>query len=226
VNAEQLYDALAEELADTVWLDTTLETVSRQPSAAARLFPAAGRQCGRWMLRSAPGWAVDDAARVLILTRLPHDAIAAEIESLYRYGDGAEKRAVLRALPLLPADGPSIATVVVPILLDALRTNDTRLVAAALGPSARHLPDAAWRQGVLKAVFMQLPLAGIADLDTRADAELATMLAGLVEERTAAGRTMAADATALLRRLDEQHLDEQGLDEQGLDERGLKERVS
>jgi hypothetical protein len=50
---------------------------------------------------------------------------------------------------------------------------------------------------------MQLPLSGVADLDARADAELATMLAGLAEERRAAGRTLAADATELLHRLQE-----------------------
>ena len=36
-----------------------------------------------------------------------------------------------------------------PVVRDALRTNDTRLVAAALGPyAAAHLDDAAWRQAV------------------------------------------------------------------------------
>ncbi|MGI5177749.1 EboA domain-containing protein [Dactylosporangium sp. CA-152071] len=196
-----LYDSLTAELTDTVWLDTALETVARQPSAIGRLFPAAGRRCGRWALNGAgglPGWTVDDAARVLLLTRLPESALQTELEPLYRYGDAAEKRAVLRALPLLPVQDSFPG-----LLLDALRTNDTRLVSAALGPAAACLPAAAWRQGVLKAVFMGLPLADVADLDTRADAELATMLAGLVEERHAAGRAVADDATALLHRLQE-----------------------
>jgi hypothetical protein len=197
VSTEALYAALKAELADTVWLDTALETLSRQPSAIGRLFPAAGRRCGRWMLTAPAGWSVDDAARVLLLTHLPRETL--EIEPLYRYGDAAEKRAVLRALPLLDLSAAAVA----PLLLDALRTNDTRLVAAALGPAARALPAPAWRQGVLKAVFMQLPLAGVADLDARADAELATMLAGLAEERRAAGRALAADATELLHRLQE-----------------------
>ena len=194
MSTEALYAALKAELADTVWLDTALETVARQPSAIGRLFPAAGRRCGRWMLAAPEGWSVDDAARVLLLTRTPLEPL--EIEQLYRYGDAAEKRAVLRALSLLDIEAA-------PLLLDALRTNDTRLVAAALGPAAKALDAPAWRQGVLKAVFMQLPLAGVADLDTRADAELATMLAGLAEERRAAGRALAADATELLHRLQE-----------------------
>ncbi|WP_238017876.1 EboA domain-containing protein [Dactylosporangium sp. AC04546] len=200
MNPPPFYEILAAELPDTVWLDTALETVSRQPASVARLFPAAGRQCGRWGLTGLPAWTVDDAARALLLTRLPAEAVAAELESLYRYGDGAEKRAVLRALPWLEVR----PEVVRELLLDALRTNDTRLVAAALGPAARHLPVAAWRQGVLKAVFMGLPLDGVADLDERADGELATMLAGLAEERHAAGRTMPGDATELLHRLREE----------------------
>jgi hypothetical protein len=195
-----LETALRAALTDTVWLDTALETVARRPAAIARLFPAVGRRCGRWMLPDPPGWSVDDAARVLLLLRLPERSSTpdqTEIPLLYRNGDAAEKRAVLRALPHL---GLPAATVR-PILLDALRTNDTRLVTAALGPAARPLDAAAWRQGVLKAVFMGLPLADVADLDERADAELAAMLAGLAEERRAAGRSLPADATALLHRL-------------------------
>ncbi|MFD0822823.1 EboA domain-containing protein, partial [Micromonospora zhanjiangensis] len=89
----------------------------------------------------------------------------------------------------------------VPLLHDALRTNDTRLVAAALGRYARQLDQAAWRQGVLKAVFMGLPLSVVDRLDDRADRELAVMLGGLADERRAAGREMPADALALLDRL-------------------------
>ena len=56
---------------------------------------------------------------------------------------------------------------------DALRTNDTRLVAAALGPyAAAHLDGHGWRQGVVKCVFMGVPLDAVADLDERADDEL------------------------------------------------------
>ena len=42
---------------------------------------------------------------------------------------------------------------------DALRANDARLVAAALGPyGSAWLDDHAFRQGVLKCVFMSIPL--------------------------------------------------------------------
>ncbi|MGN9911077.1 EboA domain-containing protein [Phytohabitans sp. LJ34] len=178
------------------WLGEALERVAADPGAIGRLFPAAGRRVGREPLADPSGWTTDEAARALLLAALPKDRVVAEAEGLYRYGDAAEKRAVLKALPLLP-----IADEGVPLLRDAIRTNDTRLVAAALGPYARHLDDAAWRQAVLKCVFMGVPLSSVDSLDERADAELATMLAGLVEERRAAGRDMAPDALALLDRL-------------------------
>ncbi|MFF0123181.1 EboA domain-containing protein [Micromonospora arida] len=180
---------------DPDWLDTALRRVTTEPTAITRLFPAVGRRCGRAALPDVPGWTADDAARVLLLNSLPGEH-AAYAERLYQHGDAAERRAVLRALPLLPigADG-------VPLLHDAIRTNDTRLVAAALGPYARHLDQAAWRQAVLKCVFSGVPLANVADLDTRADGELTAMLAALAAERHAAGRELPADANDLLHRL-------------------------
>ncbi|MEV4823124.1 EboA domain-containing protein [Micromonospora sp. NPDC049274] len=180
---------------DPDWLDAALHQVAAEPTAITRLFPAVGRRCGRAALPDAPGWTADDAARVLLLTSLPSEH-AAYAESLYQHGDAAERRAVLRALPLLPIGAEGV-----PLLHDAIRTNDTRLVAAALGPYARHLDPAAWRQAVLKCVFSGVPLAVVADLETRADGELAAMLAALAAERHAAGRDLPADATDLLDRL-------------------------
>ncbi|MEU5567763.1 EboA domain-containing protein [Micromonospora musae] len=180
---------------DPDWLDEALRQVAADPATITRFFPAAGRRCGRAALPDAPGWTADEGARALLLTALPTDH-ADHADALYRRGDAAEKRAVLKALPLLP-----IGAAGVPLLHDAIRTNDTRLVAAALGPYARHLDAAAWRQAVLKCVFTGVPLAVVADLDSRADGELAVMLAGLADERHAAGRDMPADATDLLDRL-------------------------
>ncbi|WDZ84730.1 EboA domain-containing protein [Micromonospora cathayae] len=180
---------------DPEWLAGALRDVAADPGTLGRYFAAAGRRCGRGPLDGTPGWTVDEAARVLLLTALRADH-ADQVTARYQQGDAAEKRAVLRALPLLP-----VGAAAVPLLHDAIRTNDTRLVAAALGPYARHLDPPAWRQAVLKCVFMGVPLDVVADLDDRADAELAVMLAGLADERRAAGRTMPADATELLDRL-------------------------
>ena len=45
-------------------------------------------------------WTIDDAARMLMLVALG-DAAEAELAELYRYGDAAERRGLLRALPYL-----------------------------------------------------------------------------------------------------------------------------
>ncbi|WP_442935158.1 EboA domain-containing protein [Micromonospora sp. CPCC 206061] len=172
--------------------------IRTEPGAIGRLFPAAGRKCGREPLADAPGWSADEAARAVLLGALPPERTAAEVREVYRYGDAAEKQAVLKALPLLAIGGDAV-----PLLQDAIRTNDTRLVAAALGPCSAHLDAPAWRQAVLKCVFMGVPLSVVDGLDVRADAELAGMLASFAEERRAAGRDVPADALAVLESLRE-----------------------
>lgn len=183
---------LAERLTDDGrrWLDTATDRVRSDAAAIRVLFPAVGRNVGRG--------AVEDAARVALLTALPSrgQALVDEVAALYRYGDAAEKRGVLRALHLLDIGDGGL-----PIVQDALRTNDTRLVAAALGPyGAARLDAAAYRQGVLKCVFVGVPLAEIDGLDRRADAELARMLADFATERLAAGRDVPADVWLVLDR--------------------------
>jgi hypothetical protein len=187
-----------------IWLDDAVTAVCAGRGPVAHYFAAAGRRCGRAALPGAPGWTADVAARALLLDAVLTAPVGgqSQVGELYRRGSTDEKIAILRALPMLPIDGGAVA-----LLHDALRSNDARLVAAALGPYARHLDPATWRQAVLKCVFMGIGLSfvdGLADLsvpDERADAELARMLAALVEERTAAGRTVPSDAVTLLARL-------------------------
>lgn len=163
------------------WLAEAVDRVQADPGSISALFPAVGRHTGK---------ALADSARVRLLqaSGVPDD----ELVALYRYGDNDEKRAVLLALRVGQHTD---------LLRDALRSNDSRLVAAALGPAGEDLPDAEWRQAVLKGVFMGLPLAGVHGLNERADAELGRMLDGLRKEREAAGRGMPADAVSLLERL-------------------------
>lgn len=179
------------------WLAAAMEEVARDPAVVRTRFPAAGRRCGRGHL--ATDWTVDDAARALLLAALPLRGaeLGEEIATLYRYGDAAEKRGVLRGLHLVDTVGASG----LPLVHDGLRTNDTRLVTAALGPyGATHLDAAAYRQGVLKCVFSGIPLAGIHGLRARADAPLARMLADYARERIAAGRDVPADVWPLIER--------------------------
>lgn len=182
------------------WADAALTTAAERPESIGRSFTRAGRRAGRAPLPGVPGWTADEAVRALLLAALPADRAEAEIADLYRHGDADEKRAVLKALPMLP-DGDAFGAAGLPLLHDAIRTNDARLLAAALGPYARHLDQAAWRQAVLKCVFTGVPLTVVDGLEERADRELAVMLAAFADERAAAGRPVPADAATLLDRL-------------------------
>ncbi|MGW1003730.1 EboA domain-containing protein [Streptomyces sp. NPDC002520] len=185
--AETDPDALREHLetsldpAARAWLHQALDDAAAHPGRHGPIsvwelrLAEAGRRCGS---------AHADAVRVLILHAARADTAA--LTRVYRQGTAAERRAVLYALPHR-VPGPDA----VPLVEDALRTNDTRLVAAALGPyAARHLDVHAWRHAVLKCLFTGVPVDTVAGLDERArgDAELARMLADYAAERTAAGR--------------------------------------
>lgn len=183
-----------------------------RPPAWELRFAAAGRHCGRKALAapaagsgaeddgtSADGGRFDlddpaDAARVLLLHAAR--ATGATAARLYTHGTAAERRAVLRALPYLGVGAEALH-----LVEDALRTHDTRLVGAALGPyAAHHLDPHAWRHAILKCLFTEVPVTAVADLSRRArgDAELARMLTDYARERTAAGRAVPADLYRVL----------------------------
>lgn len=148
-------------------------------------FAAAGRHCGQDNA---------DAVRVLLLVEARPDLET--LTRLYQQGSAAERRAVLQALSSL-VDGPHALHLVD----DALRTNDTRLVSAAVGPyAAAHLDPHAWRHAVLKCLFTGVPLDEVAGLERRApgDLELARMLTAYAAERTAAGRDIPHDLDRVL----------------------------
>ncbi|MFF3749045.1 EboA domain-containing protein [Streptomyces sp. NPDC002018] len=173
------------------WLDTALAEAAAAPGHPAEgdnvavapwelRFAAAGRHCGQEHA---------DSVRVLLLQEARADL--ATLTRLYHQGTAGERRAVLLALPLR-VTGPEA----LPLTEDALRTNDTRLVAAAVGPyAAAHLDPHSWRHAILKCLFTGVPVTAVHDLGTRAhgDAELARMLADFAAERTAAGRPVPAD---------------------------------
>ncbi|MFG2560789.1 EboA domain-containing protein [Streptomyces sp. NPDC048496] len=180
------------------WLDEALaeaadaavheDTAPRGPYAAPPWelrFAAAGRHCG-------PEHA--DSVRALLL--LEARATLPAVTRLYEQGTAAERRAVLLTLHRLDL-GPTALHLVE----DALRTNDTRLVAAAVGPyAAAHLDTHQWRHAILKCLFTGVPVAAVDALAHRAhgDAELARMLGDFAAERTAAGRTVPGDLRRVL----------------------------
>ncbi|WP_205472114.1 EboA domain-containing protein [Nocardioides sp. SYSU D00038] len=179
-------------------LDSMVAEVTAEPARIGRLFAGAARRTGRGPLAGHDVLA-QDAVRVELLAAaaaaLDGDRLRAELVELYRFGDSDEKRAVLLGLNRLD---PSAGLDGSDLLLDALRTNDTRLVAAAMGDHARHLPDDAWRHGVLKCLFTGVPVAEVAGLEERADAELAAMAERFATERRAAGREVPADVATVV----------------------------
>ncbi|MBZ4015829.1 sugar phosphate isomerase [Streptomyces purpurogeneiscleroticus] len=207
----RLDKALRDRLGDSAraWLDEALTeaTSSAGPPAWEARFASAGRHC----LRREPPHHADpeaaEAARVLILCAARADG--ATVTRLYEHGTAAERRAVLLALPHLPlrtgrttgTTTGSVGTDGLPLIEDALRTNDTRLVAAAVGPyAARHLDAHAWRHAVLKCLFTGVSVDAVAGLAerSRGDAELARMLGDYARERTSAGRPVPDDLPYVL----------------------------
>jgi len=193
---EELWSALEQRSTPEglAWLRESVAAIEADPTAVRTRFPMAGRKVGRGPLEEGAdaddvhAWTVDDAARTLLLVALG-DAAEAELRDLYRFGDAAERRGLLRALPHL-----GVGDRVADIVDDAIRTNDTRLVAAALGPWAtEHLDDAAYDQAVLKCVFIGVPITPLDGLPGRATPETARMLAAFVHERVAAGRDIPAE---------------------------------
>lgn len=199
--------------AGAAWLRRAVADVAGRPDLVRTLFPAVGRHCGRAPLEPDDPLGLvhgtrDDAARGALLAAIPLSgaALAAEVQSLYRFGDAAERRGVLRGLSQLdePVRQDGVGDRLVPLLHDALRTNDVRLVAAALGHYSRRLDDATWRQAVLKCVFVGVPLAAVTGVTARADAALARTLLDFAHERVAAGRDVPADVWAVVDRFPEE----------------------
>lgn len=175
--------------------------LAEDPERIRSMFPAAARELGRDPVSTEPGRdRLEDRVRIALLetlaTALASEParLAAEVRDLYRFGDGDERRAVILAL-----HPTGLGDDLVDLVHDALRTNDPRLVAAAMGPvGADSLDDDAWRQGVLKCLFTEVPLALVAELDRRTDARLRAMVEAYAAERTAAGRDLSPDVLRML----------------------------
>jgi len=194
------------------WLERQLGELAK-PDGARRLraaYTGARRRLGEGVLElsaaqraelesehaPAPlGWTRSELGRaallVTALSALPLKEHAPLVQTLYSKGDLWEQRAVLRALPVLPEPERFLATAV-----DACRTNVVSVfegIACHNPYPERHFPDSAYNQLVLKAVFLEVPLAGVLGLGTRARPELARMARDYAAERRAAGRVIPPD---------------------------------
>jgi hypothetical protein len=175
--------------------------LAEDPERIRSMFPAAARELGRDPVSTDPGRdRLEDRVRIALLEALTaaladdRGRLATEVRDLYRFGDADERRAVILAL-----HRTGLGDDLVDLVHDALRTNDPRLVAAAMGPvGAASLDDDAWRQGVLKCLFTEVPLARVAELDRRTDPRLRGMVEAYAAERAAAGRDLSPDVLRML----------------------------
>lgn len=188
------------------WLAARLEgTGSGQVADLFQLFSAAGRRLGSDSVGPAPAavaqsalitaqWTREDLARVSGLVEWMESAEpqvrSATLEDLYFRGSGAEKRAVLLALPALgePERWLSLA-------VEACRTNSLdvlRAIACDNVYPALHFPELHMNQMLLKVLFLGLNVEHVAGVAGRITPQLLIDLQQFRAEREAAGRGVPA----------------------------------
>ncbi len=147
------------------------------------------------------GWTEEQAARtLLLLSRDARDADGAhrEREMLFEHGDLGELVALYQALPLLPGPDRLPAR-----CAEGIRSNMTDVLRAVAHRNpfpAERLPEAAWNQMVLKALFVEVGLGPVVGLDARMNPTLARMLRDYAAERRAAHRPVSPELLGLLER--------------------------
>jgi hypothetical protein len=131
-----------------------------------------------------------------VLGRLPDAAQPPALLRLFEGGEIGEQESLLRVLPLLDAPSRFVDTG-----LQGARTNAQRVFEAIACENpfpAAHFPELGMNQLVMKAIFIEVPVARIEGLGERLGPELLRMLAGYKSERLAAGRPVPADVDRLL----------------------------
>jgi hypothetical protein len=134
-------------------------------------------------------WTAEQAARTLVLlsrNAFYRERWLAELHRLFEHADLGEQVALYQALPVLPYPQALVAR-----CAEGVRTNMTdvfRAVAHRNPYPAEHLPEPAWNQMVLKALFVEVGIVDVHGLDGRANPALARMLCDYARERRAAGR--------------------------------------
>ena len=136
-------------------------------------------------------WSLLDAARVfLVLSRsdLAEPTTSEALEEAFRYADVGEMCALHRAIQFLPHPERYLWRAG-----EGCRSS-LRVVyesaACDTGYPAANFDAPAWRQLVIKALFVEAPLWRVHGLDRRLDAELARMALDLADERRSAGRNV------------------------------------
>lgn len=195
------------DLAATAWLDGTLRLLAREDSptilaqafdTAARRIPVCNLELSSTELADAqrrrPGWQPQhwntlQAARTLLVLALRHqppEMYVPLLDGLFTTASEPGLVALYQSLPVLPYPAAWERRAA-----EGVRSNMTsvvRAVALANPYPAEALSEGAFNQMVLKAVFLDLPLAEISGLARRANSTLADMLLDFARERFAARR--------------------------------------
>jgi hypothetical protein len=189
------------------WLQQRLELQQKENSTQQFIltFTAIPRFTGRQPLKpgTAPvngmqqllpalfvyGWTLDRLARIWWLLWLPAEDKAAytqRIEQLFNGAEMNELAALYSALPLLAyPDAWTDRTA------EGIRSNIGTVQEAIMLNNpypAAWLPEGAWNQLVMKAIFTEKPLQQVIGLRERANAALAAIITDYAHERQAAGR--------------------------------------
>lgn len=173
-------------------------------SSAARHFPKTPLKLSETEIAEADAlrhgfqpqyWNVLQTVRTFFLLMLPvepKETYLSMLGQVLETADMNEQQAIYAALPLLPYPQELVYRA-----REGLRTNMVcvfEAVACHNPYPADFLPEPAWNQMVLKAVFIESVLYRIYGADRRANRKLAEMLLDLVHERWAAGRKVTPEA--------------------------------
>jgi hypothetical protein len=138
-------------------------------------------------------WSVDQAARIYLLlaSGSAGERFARRLDQLCATADVGELVAFYRGLPLYPEPARHVARAA-----EGVRSNMKAVFEAVAHRNpypAEQLPEGAWNQLVLKALFVGAKLNPIVGLDRRANATLARMLCDYAHERWAASRPVSPE---------------------------------
>lgn len=171
------------------WVSLVSRKLGKAPLAldGAELAVAAQARPG-W---DPSAWTIDQAARLRLLLATDSDAFVHRLDQLCATADVDELVAFYRGLPVYP-DAPRHRQ----RAAEGLRSNMKVVFEAVAHRNpypAEQLPEDAWNQMVLKALFVGSTLDPIVGLDRRANATLARMLGDYAHERWAAGRSISPE---------------------------------
>lgn len=138
-------------------------------------------------------WSLDQAARLYLLLSSGADGtrFAHRLDQLCATADIGELVAFYRGLPLYPDPQRHVKRAA-----EGVRSNMKAVFQAVAHRNpypSEQLPEGAWNQMVLKALFVGVKLDPIVGLDRRANPALARMLTDYAHERWAASRTISPE---------------------------------